>query len=497
MTPEFVQTAWARLLMSTLVRSGICNIVLSPGSRSTPFVVALFNESSVRITVAIDERSAGFIALGMARRTFAPTLLISTSGTAAANYLPAVVEANLAGVPLIVLTADRPVELHHAGAPQTIDQTKLYGSHVRRFVEVGDGPTSVRALRSFRRLVVDAVQLAVNPRPGPVHINARARLPLEPVAAIDSDERDFEQTIDTLLREPWPQVFSPEVSPGSGPLESLAELCNKTRRGLILCGFDAQPTGLEPDLLAMFARATGYPVWFDPSHPLRWQHPDSLAPYVVRCADLLWQLEDFVLQHRPQLIVQIGPGMTNRHLDHWLRDVGAEIHIVVTRDGWPDSLGKSQYLVQGDPSRALERLAKLIGGMQDGLLGGRPWFLEWSDVDSRGEQLLDEWLEQQHSRISSELSIVRWVLDACPSATQLVLGNSLPIREAGDVCPAANRGLCVFANRGANGIDGIVSTAVGVALASRAPTLALVGDISFLHDLGALWAARSLESPLW
>jgi 2-succinyl-5-enolpyruvyl-6-hydroxy-3-cyclohexene-1-carboxylate synthase len=495
MTPEFAQTAWSRLLLGSLARCGIRHAVVSPGSRSTPFVTALLEEKSIELHVAIDERSAGFIGIGLARGTSRPTLLVCTSGTAAANYLPAIVEANLAGVPLVVLTADRPLEVQHSSAPQTMDQNRLYGTHVRRFVDLGEGPMTVRALRGFRRLVLDAVQVASGPHPGPVHINARARQPLEPASPIDGQDRDLDQCVDALLEETCPLAIPSESAPSLGHLEPIAAACASTRRGLVLCGFDARADGLDPESLALFAQATGYPVWLDPSHPLRWRHPPSLAAHVVHCADLLWSLDDFVLDHRPQVIIQVGPRMTSGHMDHWLRNVGAECHVVLSREGWPDPTGRSNYLALGNPSLVLKNLAEAVGAMRGGLLGERPWFLDWRTLDVRAEQLLDDWIGQQSAPSLGELSVVRWVLDACPASTQLVLGNSLPIREAATVCPAGNRELEVFANRGANGIDGILSTAVGIALAGSIPTLVLLGDISFLHDIGSLWAARSVKSP--
>lgn len=495
MTPGFTQTAWSRLLVGTLAQSAIEHAVVCPGSRSTPVVAALLGQKSIKIHSAIDERSAGYLGLGLARGSSSPVLLVCTSGTAAANLLPAIVEANLSGVPLVVLTADRPLELQFAHAPQTIDQTQLYGHQVRRFVELGEGPNNERALRGFRRLLLDAVQSAIAPHPGPVHLNFRARKPLEPTEPKDADDRSLDDAVRALVDEAHCWVAPGEVLCNRANLEPIAATCARNRRGLILCGFDAQSPVLDPEALAHFARVTGFPVWLDPSHPLRWQQSATLAAQVIHCADLLWQFDDFTVDFRPHLVVQIGPPMTSGHVERWLNQVGAECHIVLSRDGWPDPTGKATHLAIGDPSKLLSSIAECIDEMRGGLLGERPWILDWRTIDTRAEALLASWFTARAAREFGELSLIRAALVACPPCTQLVLGNSLPIREAATALPAVDRDVRVFANRGANGIDGLVSTAVGVALARPLPTLVLVGDISFVHDLGALWSVRSLESP--
>ena len=495
MTPGFTQAAWSRLLVGTLAQSTIEHAVVCPGSRSTPVVAALLGQNVIKIHSAIDERSAGYIGLGLARGSSSPVLLVCTSGTAAANLFPAIVEANLSCVPLIVLTADRPLELQFAHAPQSIDQTQLYGHHVRRFVELGEGPNNERALNGFRRLLLDAVQSAIGPQPGPVHLNFRARKPLEPSEPKDADDRSLDDGVRSLVDEAHCWVAPAEMLCSQVNLEPIAATCARNRRGLILCGFDAQSPALDPEALAYFARVTGFPIWLDPSHPLRWQQPAALAAHVIHCADVLWQFDDFTIDFRPHLVIQIGAGMTNSHVERWLNQVGAESHIIFSRSGWPDPTGKATHLAMGDPSKLLSSIAERIDEMRGGLLGERPWFFDWRAIDTRAENLLDSWFAARAVQEAGELSLVRAALAACTPCTQLVLGNSLPIREASTALPAVDRDVRVFANRGANGIDGIVSTAVGVALARPLPTLVLVGDISFIHDLGALWSARGMESP--
>ena len=232
MTPQFQQTAWSQLLIGTIVRAGIRHAVVSPGSRSTPFLAALLSETSVRLYPAIDERSAGFIAIGLARVLVKPVLLLCTSGTAAANYHPAVVEADLSRVPLVILTADRPVDAQHACSPQTIDQTHLYGNHARMYFELGEAPSSVHILRQFRRLVMSALQIATGSNPGPVHLNARARKPLQPCEPRDDSERSIQRAVASLLQEGHPSVILGESSPDPNSLAKIAAECVQTRTRL-------------------------------------------------------------------------------------------------------------------------------------------------------------------------------------------------------------------------------------------------------------------------
>jgi 2-succinyl-5-enolpyruvyl-6-hydroxy-3-cyclohexene-1-carboxylate synthase len=458
-------------------------------------VALLLQQHTIKIHVAVDERSAGYLALGLARSGSGTVMVVCTSGTAAANLYPAVVEANQAGVPLIVLTADRPLELQHAHAPQTIDQTQLYGNHVRRFVELGEGSQVVATLRAFRRLLLDTVQLATTPIPGPVHMNFRARKPLEPAMPKDADDHALRESVEALLNEPCSSAVSVDLAYDAAQLQPLAALCVQNRRGIVLCGFDAHHPPLDAEALAAFARATGFPVWLDPAHPLRWNHPSSLSDHVVHCADLLWQFDDFAIDYHPRLIVQIGPIMTSPAVEQWLSQIGAEHHVVLSRAGWPDPTGRSTYRFLGNPSEVLRTAASRIDELRGGLLGERPWFLDWRSLDARTEQLLEAWCAAQPNEGAGELPLVRAALMACPPGVQLVLGNSLPLREAAVVLPARNREVTAYANRGANGIDGLVSTAVGVAKGRGLPTVALVGDISFIHDLGALWSVRELSTP--
>ncbi len=255
-----------------------------------------------------------------------------------------------------------------------------------------------------------------------------------------------------------------------------------------------QVPALDPEELAKFAKATGYPIWLDVTHPLRWAHPLALAAQTVRCADLLWGCEQFVSQYSPNLVIQLGPVPISSYWENWLERVGADRHIVFARRGWPDPSGRASAMIIGDPSKTLQACTQAIEGHNGQIVADRPWFLDWRTMDMRAEQALEDWIATTGPM--GELQAVRAALESCPLGTRVVLGNSLPVREADLVFPSRDHGLRAFAIRGASGIDGVLSTAVGAALAGIDPTLLLIGDISFLHDIGSLIAARSVQSPL-
>jgi len=494
MKANVVQTLWSRVLVGTLRRAGVKHAVVSPGSRSTPFLAALLDESEIRIHRVIDERSAAFVGLGLARASRQPVLLLCTSGTASANYFPAIIEADQSSIPLVVLTADRPVEAQFANSPQTTDQVRMYGAHVRRYVELGEAHGNVPALRAFQRLVLSGVHLTQFPIPGPVHFNARARKPLEPAAPDSPEAQALETQVNELLLQ---QPELPPLAPFSVHWRALREFAegSSSPRGLIVCGYDPQWPELDADALAEFSSETGYPVWIDVAHPLRWNLTPKLAARTLGCANLIWGGPNCTAEHTPDVLVQVGSIPTSSHFESWLENIGAKRHFLLTRQGWPDPTGRAERVLMGDPSLTLRNAAGLV---RDGGVGAEraqsSWFLSCRRVNDLASAALEIFIRSESG--TSELRAVRSVLEACPAGTRVVLGNSLPIREADLVWPGAELAQYAFAIRGTNGIDGVVSTAVGVALDGHAPVLLLLGDISFLHDIGGLYAARDVKSPL-
>jgi 2-succinyl-5-enolpyruvyl-6-hydroxy-3-cyclohexene-1-carboxylate synthase len=493
--PANLQTQWARLLLGSLAAAGVRDVVLSPGGRSTPFAWAALHEPALRTHRIVDERSAGFFAIGHARVTGRPTLLICTSGSAAANYFPAIVEASEAAIPLLVLTADRGLELQHAAAPQTIDQTKLYGGYVRSHFELGSPDPHPRMLAAVQRMAAQSVLLARGRHPGPVHLNARARKPLEPRAADDGEGADLEARVDAVLERGTAQAFAGAVVPSTDALRSLAEACRGARRGLLVCGPSHPWDAPTPADVAALARASGFPVAAEPGSQLRFVADVDPAYWVDHFAALAG-VPAFRSEHQPDLILQLGRPPTasewGASLDRWTRTE----RWVIAPHGWPDPWSSAAAVVEAPVGPAIRALT--------GELTAAPA----PDDDAAGDR--EAWLDRLHraSRVAAgviqaslrdgfpEGAAVRAAIDAVPDDGLLVLGNSLPIREAELFVGAGERRLTVLTQRGANGIDGLVSGAAGAAMAAGRPTVLILGDVSFAHDLGGLATARGVRAPL-
>ncbi len=443
-----------------LVRCGLTDACTSPGSRSTPLVLALAREPRLRAHSHVDERCAGFFALGLAKATGRPAAVTCTSGTAAANLLPAVIEAHEARVPLIVLTADRPPELRDVGAGQTIDQIKLYGDAVRWFVEVGTHDADPGRVRWMRGLACRAYWTACGERPGPVHLNWPLREPLIPAAPPPPPAAGRSGG------RPW-------VARGRRGGPPALELADGAR-GVVVAGrVDA---GLSPTIPAFAARA-GYPLLADPLSGAR-SGPAAIAHY-----DALLRAPGF--DPEPELVIRVGDLPTSKPLRAWLAAHHGARQIAITPDGsWqdPDNL-----------------VVEVIPGEARAVLGGaRPapapeaWLAGWRAADDRAAAALDAVLGDELSEPAVARSLGRWL----DRGTTLFVAASMPIRDVESFWPARADGPRVLSNRGANGIDGTISSAFGVAAAGAGPVVLLIGDVALAHDIGGLLAATRLGLAL-
>ena len=484
-------TEWSRLLLGTLARTGVEHVVLSPGSRSTPFAWAALNEPRLRCHSVWDERVAAFFALGQARVTGRPSLLVCTSGTAAANYYPAVIEASLARVPLLVLTADRPFELQHSAAPQAIDQIKLFGDSARAFFELGAPDPAPSALAGIVRSVSHASHVARFPNPGPVHLNARARKPLEPIGADDAAAVGLHESVDRLLEH------GPTAAAGAtlhGDVTRLAHACATTARGVILVGPEPAYAGSAPGALAHLAAVTGFPLLCEATSQLRWL-PDLPAD-ALRIDGFDWLLRSARLreQLRPDLILSFGGTPTSGAYERLLNAGFAGQRFVIAEYGFPDPHGLATELVTASTTQAARDTRAHLerSGLQHE--AQREYFRRaWREANRRAWAVVEQELARAPG--SSEARAVRAVLDHLPDPCQLALGNSLPIREVDAYVPAGAKQVRVLSQRGANGIDGLISGAAGAASLSTEPTVLLLGDVSFLHDVGGLAVAREAQGP--
>lgn len=479
---------WARLLLTTLVQSGISELWLSPGSRSTPFAWAAAHTPGLTVRAIVDERAAAFLALGHARVSGRPSALLCTSGTAAANYFPAVVEASLAHLPLVVLTADRPLDVQHAAAAQTIDQLKLYGDYARRFYDLGLPDASPAALTGARRALAQAVAESRGPLPGPVHVNLRARKPLEPAAPTNDAERALAARVSQLLERPLARHAPTQVLANEAVRAAARTVLSSGSSAIVVGPLPAYGESLaEP--IAELARLIAAPIFAEAASQVRFPLSDEVmsAPLF----DWLLSTPGAAERHRPDLLICIGATPTSSALERWA--ASAPRRIVLAEHGFPDALGTAELVASGDLRTALtELIAELKRGRI--LTEGTPFLADLRDAQGLCRRRIAEALAAP-APLLTEAAAVKSVVESLPDGAVLALGNSLPIRDVDAYVTRAAR-VRVVVQRGANGIDGLVSGAIGSAIGSGAPTLLLLGDVSLLHDLSGLANARLAASPL-
>jgi 2-succinyl-5-enolpyruvyl-6-hydroxy-3-cyclohexene-1-carboxylate synthase len=454
--------AFGATFTDELIRCGLREAVLAPGSRSTPLAMALFDaerQGRIRLHVRIDERSASYTALGLAKASGRPVAVLCTSGTAAANFHPAVIEADESAVPLLVLTADRPPELRGIGANQAIDQIKLYGNAVRWFCEAGVPERRPGAAAYWRSVACQAWAHAAGAAgglAGPVHLNLAFRDPLTPGLPGDLAEPDWPDSLQGRPDgQPWTRFSDPPAQ-----REDAINL-PWTERGVVVCG-DGE---YDADALVDLAEHAGWPVLAEPSSGAR-RGPNALAAY-----QYLLGTPEFAAARRPDVIVSAGrPGLSRPQMA--FLDGSAGRHVVIAQ-------GPGRW---ADPQRSATDVAAGIR------LSGTParttaWLDGWRRADEAARRAVDAVLDEAESL--TEPRLARDLVRGLPEDALLWIGSSLPIRDVD--CHAVPRAdLRILASRGASGIDGTTSAAIGAALAHRGPAFALVGDLAFLHDAPGL-----------
>jgi len=455
-----------RAFCDELARCGMEHACTAPGSRCTPIVLSLVREPRLRCWSNLDERCAGYFALGAAKRSGRPVAVTCTSGTAAANLAPAVIEAWHARVPLIVLTADRPPELREVGAGQTIDQIKLYGGAVKWFFEVGVHEADADALRWVRTLACRAYWTAATGPPGPVHLNFPLGEPLVLIGPLpeESTGRDDGrpyvtvdgglQTVPTGGRHPFGRI-------------------------VIVAGADRDPITARE--LAAFAERAAIPLLADPLSSAR-HGKAAIAHY-----DLLLRDPEFAAAHRPEFVIRAGDLPTSKPLRAWLAGLQAA-QIAIDPDGaWQDPAGVVGW-----------RVTAPIHALLDGLTAGEvlpsppEWLASWRSADDAAASAITATLREGLSEPLVARSLGEWLA----ADTTLFVASSMPIRDVEEFFPAREDGPRVLSNRGANGIDGTVSSAFGAAAAGPGPVVLLIGDVALAHDIGGLVAIQRLRLPL-
>ena len=457
-TPATTATFCATIV-DEWVRLGVTHAVVSPGSRSTPLAIALSSNPKIALHVFHDERSASFAALGIGLQSGVPAVLLCTSGTAAAQFFAAVIEANYAHVPMLVCTADRPPELQGVGAPQTINQTNLYGNFVRKFIDVGVADDTKAS--KWRTVARDAFSASVGVNRGPCHVNFPFREPLlgvaEALPAVDSHS---------------PVRMSADVATASE--RKKLSLALRAERGLIIAGNGIDQSRFILDLAAKL----NWPVVADPRSNCRVAPESSHGATIVTCADVMMRHQPTAESLKPAVVIRVGDPPVSKVVNQWLARCGAE-QIAVTQQ--PTLIDPDKIVTTHIVGSFNELFMEMSRGTQ--VKPESEWISEWKLRERKARTALDSQFSNSN-QLTEPLSAVT-VSESLEPGSNLVVSSSMPVRDLEWFAPARD-GVRVFSNRGVNGIDGVVSTAVGVALSSRAPTALLIGDIAMLHDSNGL-----------
>ncbi|WP_302080485.1 2-succinyl-5-enolpyruvyl-6-hydroxy-3-cyclohexene-1-carboxylic-acid synthase [Salinibaculum rarum] len=477
MTAPNRNTLWGQTLADELAAAGVDAVCLSPGSRSTPLTVAFADHPDIDVFSHLDERSSAFFALGRARRTGDVTAVVCTSGTAAANFHPAVLEASESRVPLLLLTADRPPELQDSGANQTTRQEHLYGDAVRAYRTLPEPEADARKLRSLRVTAARAVRDATETPAGPVHLNVPFRKPLEPTE-VPGDVPDSFATDAPLAATgrdgPFVTTTTGTARLEEADLRRFGALLETADRGLLVCGPSDGPTPSR-DALRAFTEATGVPVLADPLSGHRFgAHVDSATV----CGGYDSYL-DGVDWPDPDVVVRTGFSPTSKVLRQYLRDSDARQLVVDPAGDWPEAEFTATDHVVADPSAVLSDLADVVD-----TTGNPAWRKRFERAESRYWDVVEDACEESYF----EGAILHDVATHCPDPTTLFVSNSMPVRDLdrfGRPRPAA---LSAYGNRGVSGIDGITSTALGAGSATDDPLVLVTGDIAYYHDMNGLLA---------
>ena len=484
---------WASVLVETLARLGLKTAVLCPGSRSTPLTIAFASHPQIEAIPVLDERSAGFFALGVARQSNRPVVLVCTSGTAGANVYPAVIEAREGRAPLLILTADRPPELRDCASGQTIDQQKLFGGFANGYAELAPPAPDIRRLAYLRQTLLQAWEKTHLPTPGPVHLNCPFRDPLPPLPdpstlpLINSlNPETFFSHLTSPLASPAPPSSPAPPAPLSSPSHpSPLPSWQSCDRGLIIAG-PAQPS--EPQAyctaVAQLSQTLGWPVLAEALSPLR--NHQSLNPYLISTYDLILRQPHWAAKLIPAEIIQLGPLPTSKLLRHWLETLTTPRWVVDPGDRNLDPL-------HGNVIPLRLSIGQLVQSIEKAPKPCPRYTQLWRRIDTEVRHRLKQTLADMDTLFEGK---VAWMLSqALPPGSPLFIANSMPVRDMESFWQPGDLEIRPFFNRGANGIDGTLSTAIGIAHHNQSSVL-LTGDLALLHDTNGFLLSRQLQGHL-
>lgn len=457
-------TEYVHTIVQSCLHAGVVDVVISPGSRSTPLAYAFSQTTEFNKYMQIDERSAGFLALGIAKAKQQPVVLLCTSGTAAANYFPAIVEAYYARIPLLVLTADRPHELRGVGAPQAIDQLQLYGNHVKWSVDFPLADGHIETLPFVERHTGRAIATAKTAPMGPVHINVPFREPLL---------LDFDYVIKPTA---YQHSIVGETIASRSTVQLMEEAIGKSTKGLLIVGEMSGEFSINH--FWTFAKSIQWPVICDPLSQLRSNVPVDCRHLMIDQYDALLKSEQFMKAVHPDVVIRFGTQPVSKPLSLFLKSIRPEVYLTVDENpSYRDSLGVVTQHIHSVPQVFWNEITNTKPNETLAI---------WTNANEVATKHIETYISKERDEGAYAGMLFQWL----PDGSDLIASSSMPIRDVDTFFNQTNKDIGIYANRGTNGIDGVVSTAFGIQLARKRPATLLIGDISFLHDVNGLLASR-------
>ncbi|MGD1711989.1 2-succinyl-5-enolpyruvyl-6-hydroxy-3-cyclohexene-1-carboxylic-acid synthase [Dapis sp. BLCC M172] len=480
-----INTVWASILVETLQHLGLTIAIISPGSRSTPLTFAFATHSKIETIPILDERSAAFFALGIAKKNHKPVVIVCTSGTAVANFYPAIIEAKESRIPLLVLTADRPPELRNCHAGQTIDQVKIYGNYPNWQIELSLPSVELKRLEYLRQTVIYGWEKTCFPKPGPVHFNIPFRDPLSPIPQPEAIalESKFSQNFFAAVKP----ICTTEFIPNFDLIELLKNQL-KYQQGIIIAGL-AQPEKPEVycQAIAKISQTLNFPVLAEGLSPLR--NYSQLNPYLISTYDLILRNQKLAEKLIPEIVLQIGELPTSKQLRSWLQATNSYRLIIDKSDHNFDPLhGKTTHL-----RISVEQLAKIFTPEITLDNSDINYLNLWCNYEAKIRENIDKQMSAINQILEPKTS---WLISqTLPKNTPIFIANSMPVRDVEFFWVPNNSQIQPFFNRGANGIDGTLSTALGIAYSNQSSVM-LTGDLALLHDTNGFLLRNKLVGHL-
>lgn len=480
---------WAETLAAQLVNAGVKYACISPGSRSTPLTYAFTTNKKIKSFAIIDERTSGFFALGLAKATNTPVVLVCTSGTAAAEFYPAIIEAFQSKIPLIICTADRPAELQNVGANQTINQNNIYKNHIRWFADAGLPQANLKRLNDIRNIAKRALVECSIKNIGPVHINFPFKEPFEPNAFTDEISNGVLQLTQSVSKNSLFEDLTKNVI-SAKTLQCIFKKIKDHPKGIIVVGLDNYSKGFF-EVCHQLSVKTGFPIFADAASNMRfsvYSKQNILANY-----DSYLRSDKFVRNHKPDFIMQFGRNFSSKALSNFIAECSCEKLLVNKFGDWNNSVDKLSSTVAYEPESFCKELLTTIKKNKR-IKQNSNWLSSFIQIDKTASQIKHEIIDK--SLFPNESRVITELLKEIPDGSNLMISNSIPIRDLDLAASLMNKKVNIFHNRGASGIDGIISTALGITKASKSKTYLLIGDLAFYYDINSLLIAQKNLIPL-